>query len=823
VDIVGTNDAPVVAMDAASVTEDAATSASGNVLANDTDIDHGTVLQVAAPGTLVGAYGTLQIAKDGSYTYALNSGTANVQALAQGQVVVDHFTYVATDGIAGVASSLDITVTGTNDAPVVAADAAQVSEDNQLTASGNVLSNDRDADAGSQLKVAAPGTYTGNYGTLVLAQDGSYTYTLKNTDASVQSLGQGQTVVDSFAYAATDGSTKVDSVLAVTITGTNDAPLVGADTAQVTEDVAVTASGNVLSNDRDTDAGSLLKVAAPGTYTGAHGTLVLAQDGSYTYTLKNADSSVQALAQGQTVVDSFAYAATDGSTSVDSVLAVTITGTNDAPLVSADSGNVIEDVTMTASGNVLSNDRDADAGSLLKVAAPGTYTGNHGTLVLAQDGSYTYTLKNADSSVQSLGQGQTVVDSFAYAATDGSTSVDSVLAVTIAGTNDAPLVTADTAHVTEDVAMTASGNVLSNDRDIDAGTILKVAAPGTLAGSYGKLALAQDGSYTYSLDANAKLQSLGRGATVVEHFNYTATDGIAGVASGLDVTVSGANDAPIVATPLADQDLTFNKAFSFKLPANSFTDVDQGDALSYSATLADGTALPSWLKFDAATGTFSGTTPKQVGAIDVRVTATDKVLATGSTVGSLSASDVFRLAVSHGNEGVGNGEDAPPPGHDTNQNDGPGTGPGNPGGKHGSVTSRAPSNGVDTGASPVGAGAAPAAADSGSPLAVPPYLNASQLSQYTTPSNSIGNTVSSQAFGNWLAVDLAVSAALADKKGLTLTSDASAADTSALSKATAGYLGSTSSLGADPLAHAAGAGQELQVFGGLGKGVAKIK
>jgi hypothetical protein len=311
---------------------------------------------------------------------------------------------------------------------------------------------------------------------------------------------------------------------------------------------------------------------------------------------------------------------------------------------------------------------------------------------------------------------------------------------------------------------------------------------------------------------------------VVEHFNYTATDGIAGVASSLDVTVSGANDAPIVAAPLADQNLTFNKAFSFKLPANSFTDADHGDALAYSATLADGSALPSWLKFDAANGTFSGSTPKQVGSIDVRVTATDKVLATGSTAGSLSASDVFRLSVSHGNEGVGNGEDAAPAGQDTNFNDGPGTGPGNPGAKRGSVSSRTPSGaGVDTAATAVSAAAAPGATDSSGMLAVPAYLNASQLSQYTTPSSSIGNTVSSQAFGSWLAVDLAVSASLADKKGLSLSAEASAADTSALSKATVGFLGSTASLGADPLGHAAGAGQELQLFGGLGKGVAKIK
>ena len=65
------------------------------------------------------------------------------------------------------------------------------------------------------------------------------------------------------------------------------------------------------------------------------------------------------------------------------------------------------------------------------------------------------------------------------------------------------------------------------------------------------------------------------------------------------------------------------------------------------------------------------------------VIATDSVAATGSTAGSLSASDVFRISVSRGNEGVGNGEDAPPPGHDRNCNDGGGTSPGRPGRKGG--------------------------------------------------------------------------------------------------------------------------------------------
>ena len=67
-------------------------------------------------------------------------------------------------------------------------------------------------------------------------------------------------------------------------------------------------------------------------------------------------------------------------------------------------------------------------------------------------------------------------------------------------------------------------------------------------------------------------------------------------------------------------------AFSFTVPAGSFADIDAGDTLSYSATLADGGALPAWLSFDAATQTFSGTPGNaDVGSLSVRVTATDCV------------------------------------------------------------------------------------------------------------------------------------------------------------------------------------------------------
>src|SRR5262252_5766020 len=41
--------------------------------------------------------------------------------------------------------------------------------------------------------------------------------------------------------------------------------------------------------------------------------------------------------------------------------------------------------------------------------------------------------------------------------------------------------------------------------------------------------------------------------------------------------------------------------------AGAFTYVDTGDSLAYTATAADGSALPAWLSFNAATRTFSGT------------------------------------------------------------------------------------------------------------------------------------------------------------------------------------------------------------------------
>ena len=81
------------------------------------------------------------------------------------------------------------------------------------------------------------------------------------------------------------------------------------------------------------------------------------------------------------------------------------------------------------------------------------------------------------------------------------------------------------------------------------------------------------------------------------------------------------NNPPTVANTIPDQTATAGTAFSYAFPANTFSDADTGDTLSYTATKADDTALPTWLGFAASTRTFSGT-PRTRGWW-LKVTASD--------------------------------------------------------------------------------------------------------------------------------------------------------------------------------------------------------
>jgi hypothetical protein len=91
--------------------------------------------------------------------------------------------------------------------------------------------------------------------------------------------------------------------------------------------------------------------------------------------------------------------------------------------------------------------------------------------------------------------------------------------------------------------------------------------------------------------------------------------------------------APVLASQTPALTWTSGKAIAL---APVFTD-PQGQALTYSAQLSNGQALPSWLVFNAANDTFSGTAPTTAQTLNIVITATD--------TSHLSATDSFVATV----------------------------------------------------------------------------------------------------------------------------------------------------------------------------------
>ncbi len=124
--------------------------------------------------------------------------------------------------------------------------------------------------------------------------------------------------------------------------------------------------------------------------------------------------------------------------------------------------------------------------------------------------------------------------------------------------------------------------------------------------------------------------------------NFFSQEEFLGLKLPAYVPVEPDNQLPVVGQALVAQSVEEDSAVSLQIPAAAFSDPD-GDPLSYSASLADGSALPSWLSFDAATRTFSGTPDNQaVGILQLQVTVSD---GKGGT-----ASQTFALEITNTND-----------------------------------------------------------------------------------------------------------------------------------------------------------------------------
>ena len=403
------NDAPTAADATASTTEDTAKS---GTLPAATDVDGDPVAYAKGSDP---AHGSATVTASGAYTYTP----------APDYNGADSFTYTVSDGRGGSNTyTLALTVTPVNDAPIARNSNASADEDTTIT--GNALATDIDSATLAFSVVTAP-----VHGVLAMGGDGAYTYT-PQTDFNG---------LDAFSFRASDGTADSGiATVALAVVPVNDpptvvrpSPIVYVDTLE--DDTFAVVSGQLAATDVDGDplayaiAGAV-PVSGALSKVGAYGTLRLdPARGSYAFTPN--DAAIEALKTPAT--ETFELSVSDGRLGTTTVLSVEITGADDRTVFAGTTTLLVrEDATLLATGKVTATDRDpGDAALLPQTDSAGTL----GTFSVAADGTLTYRLDNASVAVQSLGRGETVVESFAVRAAGGaSTEVQ----VVIEGANDAP-------------------------------------------------------------------------------------------------------------------------------------------------------------------------------------------------------------------------------------------------------------------------------------------------------------------------------------------------------------------------------------------------
>jgi VCBS repeat-containing protein len=485
--VTAVNDAPKAVADSyAVVTGTTLTIDAPGLLANDTDVDSGSLSAMKVTDPAHGSLPTFN--PNGSFSYTPAAGFAGS----------DSFTYKANDGsLDSITVAVTITVTDTvptagNDSytvavvPPVTSNPAQPL---QVHAPG-VLANDVDPDAAS---LTAALVNTTAHGNLNVNADGSFNY----------APNPGYAGPDGFTYTASDGINSSNAAT-VSINVVNIPPTAGNDGYSITAGTTLTVNKpGVLANDVDPELATLTAVQVTST---AHGNLTLNPDGSFTYT-PNA---------GFTGQDTFTYKADDGTlgqgltcegecdtTAQSAPATVTITVGNTAPTAGNDSYAVSagKNLAIDAPG-VLANDVDPDSASLtaVKVTDPA-----HGSLTLNANGSFSYTPT----------AGYTGPDSFTYKASDG-ISQSGAATVSLSVGNVPPTAGDDSYTAVAGTTLTVNApGVLTNDSDPDSSslTAAKVSDP-----AHGSLTLSANGSFSY-VPAS--------GFTGPDSFTYKASDGIA--------------------------------------------------------------------------------------------------------------------------------------------------------------------------------------------------------------------------------------------------------------------------------------------------------
>src|SRR5207253_1319810 len=257
VTINGSNDAAIVSSATVVLAEtNAPLTTSGTLTVTDVD----NPLTFVTQSNVAGANGKFSIAANGAWTYTANSAFDNLNV---GQSVSDTFTVASADGTT---STVQVTVSGTNDAAVLSSTAVTLSETNApLTTGGTLIVSDVD----SAQTFVAQTNVAGANGTFSIAANGAWTYT---ANSAFDSLNVGQSVSDTFTVAAADGTT---STVQVTVNGTNDAAIVSSASVALAETNAPLSTGGTLTV---SDVDNALTFVPQTNIAGTNGTFSIAAD-----------------------------------------------------------------------------------------------------------------------------------------------------------------------------------------------------------------------------------------------------------------------------------------------------------------------------------------------------------------------------------------------------------------------------------------------------------------------------------------------------------------------------------------------------------------
>jgi len=480
-----------------------AANAEGNVLANDYDVDTGDskTVQGVVSGTatgpvsgqvgaaVAGLYGTLTLNADGTWSYALNNNGAATQALAQGQGVNDVFTYTMHDELGSTSSAtLSIAVTGTNDAPVVAAALTDAADEGAAVFTQNLLEGASDVDDGAILSVANV-TYAVDGGDPLptppagISRSGS-TLTVDPGNPAFNHLAAGDTLTIVVTYDVTDehGAT-VQQTETIVITGTNDIPTVAAALTDAADEGAASFTQDLLEGASDLDDGETETLAVTNVAYSVNGGTAsptapagVSLTGS-SLTVDPTDPAFNHLAAGVTMVIVVSYDVIDAQgATVPQTETITITGTNDTPTVAAALTDSADEGDASFTQNLLEGASDLDDGETVTLSVANvTYAVNGGSASptapagVSLTGS-TLTVDPTDPAFNHLAAGATMVIAVSYEVVDAQgATVAQTETITITGTNDEPVITSNSGGTTASVSVaentTAVTTVQATDVD----------------------------------------------------------------------------------------------------------------------------------------------------------------------------------------------------------------------------------------------------------------------------------------------------------------------------------------------------------------------